>query len=67
MLEFAKLDALWGPHTIDRLADVYNRQIDRFNSRFWNPESEAVDAFTCNWEDEINWLSPPVYVISRVI
>jgi len=66
-IEFAKLDALWGPHTIDRFADVYNRQIDRFNLRFWNPESEAVDAFTCNWEDEINWLCPAVYVINRVI
>lgn len=65
--EFASIDNLWGPHTIDRFADVYNRQTDRFNSRFWNPESEAVDAFTCDWGNDINWLCPPVYLINRVV
>ena len=28
---FAKTDTQWGPHTIDRFADVYNRQIKIFN------------------------------------
>ena len=46
---------------------MYNRQTERFNSRFWNPESEAVDAFTCNWGSEINWLCPPVHLINRVV
>jgi len=26
-----------------------------------------VDAFTCDWGDEDNWLFPPVYLILRVI
>ena len=65
--EFAKINNLWGPHSIDRFADVYNRQTERFNSRFWNPESEAVDAFTCNWGNENNWLCPPVHLINRVV
>ena len=29
--------------------------------------SEAVDAFTCDWGGEDNWLFPPVYLIPRVI
>ena len=46
---------------------MHNAQLDRFNSRFWNPGSEAVDAFTCDWGGEINWLCPPLHLISRVI
>ena len=65
--EFTKIDVLWGPHTIDRFADVHNKQLERFNSRFWNPGSEAVDAFTCNWVGEVNWLCPPMHLVNRVI
>ena len=45
---FKQLDNRWGPHTIDRFASHYNAQLPRFNSRFWNPGTEAVDAFTCD-------------------
>ena len=64
---FQWIDSIWGPHTIDRFATHYNRQLPRFNSRFWNPNSEAVDAFTCDWSGENNWLCPPVYLIPRVL
>ena len=52
---FQELHVMWGPHTIDRFADVHNRQLERFNSLYWNPWSEAVDAFTCDWSKENNW------------
>ena len=58
-LLFARLDSLWGPHSVDRFASYYNTQLPRFNSRYWNPGSEAVDAFTCDWSNECNWLCPP--------
>ena len=64
---FAELDCDWGPHDVDRFADVHNKQLKCFNSRYWNPGSEAVDAFTCDWENERNWLCPPTYLINRVI
>ena len=51
---FADIEKLWGPHSVDRFASCHNCQIPRFNSRCWNPGSEAVDAFTVNWEGEIN-------------
>ena len=60
---FVKLDAKRGPHTVDRFASYFNTQLPRFNSRFWNLGSEAVDTFTCNWEGENNWWCPPVYLI----
>ena len=52
---FEQLNALWGPHDVDRFANYHIRQLERFNSRFWNPQSEAVDAFTVNWHGENNW------------
>ena len=64
---FTWLDAIWGPHTIDRFANATNTQLQRFNSRFWSPGSEAVDAFTCSWVGENNWWCPPVYLVPRVI
>jgi len=64
---FARFDSLWGPHSIDRFASFYNTQLPRFNSRYWNPGSEAVDAFTCDWSNECNWLCPPPYLVPRVI
>ena len=53
---FAQLDARWGLHTVDRFASCYNTQLPHFNCRFWNPASKAVDAFTCDWRDENNWM-----------
>ena len=64
---FHQLDLLWGPHTVDRFANVDNRQLERFNSRFWDPETEAVDAFTVNWGDGINWWCPPVGLVPRLV
>ena len=64
---FAKLDAKWGPHTVDRFASYFNTQLPRFNSQFWNPGSEAVDTFTCNWEGKNSWWYPSVYLVPRAL
>jgi len=64
---FRMLDTKWGPHTIDRFASHFNTQLPRFNLRFWNPWSEVVDGFTCNWNDEKNWWCPLIYSIPRVL
>lgn len=64
---FQMLDFKWGPHTVDRFACSYNAKLVRFNSRFYQPGAEAVDAFLQNWEFENNWLLPPVSQIARVI
>ena len=64
---FKFLDNKWGPHTVDRFACFCNAQLSRYNSRFWNPGSEAVDAFTQRWSAENNWLCPPVSLIVRTV
>ena len=34
---------------------------------YWNPGSEAIDAFSQNWQFDNNWLVPPVFSVPRVI
>ena len=64
---FAALDILWGAHTVDRFSSFKTRQIPRFNSRWLNPCTEAVDAFTVNWVGENNWIFPPPFLIPKVL
>lgn len=61
---FNALDVMWGPHTVDRFANRDNAQLERFNSRYWNP---GTDAFTVDWAGENNWWCPPVCLIPRVV
>ena len=64
---FAFIDSIWGPHTVDRFANSENKKLRRFNSLFWNPGCESVDAFSQNWQGENNWLVPPIHLIPKAI
>ena len=64
---FHQIDRRWGPHTVDRFADHVNYKIPVFNSRYSCPGSSAVDAFSSSWENENNWLVPPIYLISKTL
>ena len=53
--KFVRLvDKIWGPHSVDRFAHFHNHKLPRFVSRFWNPDSEGVDAFCFDWAGENN-------------
>ena len=60
---FMSVDMWWGPHTVDCFVSVHNYQINRFHSRFWCPDTQAVDTFTVEWEGEVSWLVSPLYLI----
>ena len=62
---FQWVTTLWGPFTIDRFATWYNTKCIHFNSRFWNPGCEGIDAFSLNWQGENNWVVPPPSQIVR--
>ena len=66
-LIFAWLDPIWGLHTIDRFANTRNARLQRFNSRFCSPGSEAVDAFMCTWVGKNDWWCPHVHLVPRVV
>lgn len=64
---FSLIDRKWGPHTVDRFASKHNTKLVRFNSRYLDYCSEAVDAFTVDWNAENNYFCPPVYLVPRVL
>ncbi|MEW8548363.1 MAG: hypothetical protein AB2693_33075, partial [Candidatus Thiodiazotropha sp.] len=44
-----------------------NAKVPRFNSKFWNPNSEAINCFSVSWAKENNLLVPPVHLVSRCL
>jgi hypothetical protein len=64
---FLFLDANWGTHTIDCFASPENAQLPRFHSWFWSPGSVAVNTFTVNWGEEVNWWVPPLHLVCHTI
>jgi len=62
---FDYVDALFGPHDVDRFANEVNHILPRYNSLAWTPSTEAVDAFSVSWKNYNNWLVPPVNLIPK--
>lgn len=60
--QFQQLDKRWGPHSIDRFASSTNALLPRYNSRWLDPRTEAVDCLRMtdqDWRCEHNWCNPP--------
>lgn len=65
---FQHLDQVFGPHTIDRFASFQTRQLPRYNSLSFDPETEGIDALSQeNWMAESNFVNPPFRLISKVL
>ena len=64
---FEYLNKLWGPFSIDRFANHYDTKLERFNSKFYVPNTEAVDAFLQNWSGVNNLFVLPVKDILRLL
>ena len=46
---FGIINRRFGSDTVHRFDSVCSTQLQLFNSKYWNPGSVAVDAFTVNW------------------
>lgn len=64
---FREIDNTWGRHTVDRFASNLNNHCVRFNSRFWCPGTEGVDAFDQCWSEDCNWIVPAPRDVLRVL
>lgn len=65
---FRMVDKLWGPHTVDRFADVNNHLLPIYNSQFFDPKTSGVDALAQqNWGSENNFVNPPFALIPQVL
>lgn len=57
----------FGLPTIDLFASYQNKKHDRFVSRYPDPESLNVDAFTLKWNQEYFYAFPPFCLVGRVL
>ena len=64
---FDWINKRFGPLTIDRFATSLNAQLPRFNSRYWEPETEAINALAQDWSQENNYVNPPWALIPRIL
>ena len=64
---FKMLDKKWGHHTVDRFASHFNNKCVRFNSRWWVPGTEAINALDEKWTGENNWVVPPPRLVPNCI
>ena len=64
---FYTLSKRFGPFSIDRFADNNNKKTERFNSKFYCPNTESVNCFTNDWKGENNFLCPPISLIGSTI
>ena len=54
---FGYANSRFGPYSVDRFTDNDNRKLSRFNSRYFCPGTNHVNAFTADWSVNNNWLA----------
>jgi hypothetical protein len=60
---FDWIQGLYGPHEVDRFASHACHLLPRYNSLFWDPLTEGVDAFKHTWEGVNNSVHPPSVIL----
>ena len=63
---FFILDNICGPHSINRFASNQNTHLSLYNSRFWDPGTEGIDALAQDWRFENNFINPPWCLLQNV-
>ena len=64
---FHYIQNYFGEFTVDRFADNLNTKLSNFNSKYHCPNSSEVNAFTCDWGHDFNWLCPPIKLIGETL
>ena len=52
------MDRELGPHDVDRFANCQITQLPRYNSRWLDEETEAVDALQQDWTGTHSYVNP---------
>ncbi|XP_046611523.1 uncharacterized protein LOC124300993 [Neodiprion virginianus] len=65
---FSKIESKFGPFSIDLFASNANKKCERFCSRFPQPNTKAVDAFTIPWSDKEGlYAFPPFSLVLKTL
>ncbi len=62
-----RIQEKFGTPSVDRFATSRNTVVPRFNSKFFDPLAEATDAFSQNWEQDLNLCVPEWAEVPRVL
>lgn len=64
---FRRVEALWGPFTIDLFATRLNAQLPRYFSYRPDPGAVALDALAQPWSTEVGYGNPPFGLAGKVL
>ena len=64
---FCYIESIYGIFTVDRFSDDKNKKVKLFNSKYYCPRSGEINCFAFNWNNNFNWLCPPIYLIGKTI
>jgi len=64
---FGHLEHMFGPHSIDRFSSDNSAQLPRYNTKYFSPKAEALDAFSLNWDGDNNYVFPPPSLVGQAI
>jgi hypothetical protein len=64
---FVQVEQRFGPHSIDRFASDISYQLPRYNTKYFLPRAEALDAFSLNWAGDKNYLFPPLSLVGHAM
>jgi hypothetical protein len=64
---FAQVEDRFGPHSIDRFASDRSHQLPRYNTKYFSPKAEGLDAFSLNWAGDNNYLFPPPSLVGQAM
>ena len=65
---YEQIEAAYGPHTIDRFADITNHRCPAYNSLFYDPLTQGVDALAQqDWGTHNNFVNAPFALLPRVL
>lgn len=64
---FARLDAEFGPYTVDLFASDLNARCPRFYTRWAAPRALGVNALAHTWVGENAWANPPFHLVGPVV
>jgi len=68
--KFKHFNKTWGPHTIDRFASYANKQMPRYNAKWRDGTTEAVDSLrllNSEWRRERKWCNPPWELLDDLV
>ena len=64
---FKFLTKKWATMNVNRFASYKNSKSSRFNSKYLCPSTEALNAFSQDWSNDVNWLAPLIYLLPKCL